>query len=190
MVKIYAKLIFIFLAVCICLNGFAQTAEQAEKTETTPLSSHKRLKPGKVALLALVPGAGQIYNKKYWKVPIIYALAGGLVYSVIFNDTEFQKYNRAIKLRRDSVTANSHEAMQPMPQAGLENYSNYYHKYRDLSAIGILAVYTLSIVDAYVDAHLMEFDVNDKLSLKVNPDMQYTYASGITPGLSLTLQFK
>ena len=196
MKRFCTKLVFVFFALFICTNSFAQENE----TQTDTLQKSKRLTPGKVALLAIIPGAGQIYNRKYWKAPVVYILAGACVYGVITFQHQFDDFNSALDDRKTTDENNILSPNNPAPykndlnrqytQAGLESAANYAHKNRDLCGLGVLAVYVLNIVDAYVDAHLMEFDVNDKLALRVNPDMRYSFASGVTPQLSLTLKFK
>ena len=172
MSKFWTKYIFIILAVLVNFNSFAQ---ETTKTDTTS-HKHRRLTPGKVALLAIVPGAGQIYNKKYLKVPVVYILGGTMLYFTMTNQKKLAISQDSL---RHTPTSLKHQ-----------NDVAYYHHWRDLSAIGLGMVYVLSIVDAYVDAHLMEFDVSDKLALKIAPDAQYTYAYGIEPKLSITLKFK
>lgn len=193
MKRYWIRLIFTFFAVFISISSFAQ------KVPEDSLSKSRRLKPGKVALLALIPGAGQVYNRKYWKVPVVYILAGACVYGVISYQKEFDNYTNALTERKAMDESNVGKTT-PTPytgdinpfysQAGVESSANFYRKNRDLCGLGVMAVYLLSIVDAYVDAHLMEFDVNDKLALRVAPDMRYSYAYGATPQLSLTLKFK
>lgn len=118
---------------------------------------------------AILPGLGQVYNKKYWKVPLIYAGFGALAYSLSFSDSKYSlflnEYNN--RLTQDSLL------MVP----DLEKYSddnilelkNYYQRNRELTIIGFVVLYALNIVDATVDGHLYSFDISDDLSLKVNP---------------------
>ncbi|MGZ4035498.1 MAG: DUF5683 domain-containing protein, partial [Bacteroidia bacterium] len=130
---------------------------------------------------------GQVYNKKYWKVPFIYAAAAGLTYSLEFNQSHYVKYRNAYKDRLNGV---------PDPYLGIYTDDNlntlfvYYHRYRDLSVIGFAALYVLNILDATVDAHLFNFDVSDNLSFNVHPTLINTTAiNHYATGLSLNIKF-
>lgn len=141
--------------------------------------------PHKASVYAAVfPGAGQIYNKKYWKVPILYAGIGGLVYGIHFNTTYYNKYRSAYRdfLIRDPGNTSYEEFIPPgltiedvhgarseWFQRALQNKRRYYKRYRDISYIGMAALYLASIIDASVDAHFYDFDISDDLSLRVEP---------------------
>ena len=120
--------------------------------------------PRKAALLStILPGAGQVYNKKYWKVPVIYAGAAGLAYSFQFNQSRYVKYRDAYKFRIDGDATTTDDYIGLYSDDNLNTLQKYYHRYRDLTVIGFVALYALNIIDASVDAHLFTFDVSKLL---------------------------
>ena len=147
--------------------------------------------PKKAAILsALLPGAGQVYNKKYWKVPIIYVGAAGLVYSFQFNQSHYIKYRNAYKYRIDGDASTIDGYVGKYSDNNLNTLQKYYHRYRDLTVIGFAALYALNVIDASVDAHLFTFDVSDDLSLNVQPTLINTASlNRYTTGLTLRLNF-
>lgn len=138
---------------------------------------------------AILPGLGQAYNKKYWKIPIIYAGLGTMAYFISFNEQEYTKYYSALKTR----TAGGIDPYYTIySSSDLVTIENYYHRYRDLSVIGAAFIYILNIVDANVDAQLHSFDVSDNLSLHITPQLYTDPLSGkcgIQPGLCLVKRF-
>ncbi len=162
--------------------------------------------PHKASVYAAVfPGAGQIYNKKYWKVPILYAGIGGLVYAIHFNTTYYDKYRSAYRdfLIRDPGNTSYEEFIPPglgiedvhgarseWFQRALQNKRRYYKRYRDMSYIGMAALYLASIIDASVDAHFYDFDISDDLSLRIEPTVLPPVTdNGSTFGLQMRFQF-
>ncbi len=139
---------------------------------------------------AVLPGAGQIYNHKYWKVPILYAGFAGLGYAVSFNQGEYKRFGDYYKLAVDG-DPNTNPDFVASPEY-LRGRRNYYKRYRDLSFIGIAGLYALQILDANVDAHLMQFDLSDDLSLNWSPAMLPSYSSWQPsyPGLSFRFTFR
>ncbi len=144
--------------------------------------------PKKAMLYSLIPGGGQYYNKKYWKVPVIYIGFGALIYSFNFYNTE---YNRVRQAYIQSI--NNQPITDPefanVPQDMLYNVRESYRKSRDLSIIGMVGLYALNLIDAAVDAHLSGFDVTDKLSLRIKPDYQY-YRGSSYVGLNIKLSIR
>lgn len=145
------------------------------------------LAPGKAAFYsAVVPGLGQIYNKKYWKLPLVYGGMGVSLYYYSFNNGKYHEYRNAYKNRL---------AGKPVTGelAGLSNDilirgQKFHQRNRDLSMLITVGIYILNIVDANVDAHLKQFNVNENLTFKPtleqNPlDMQYN------AGFSINYQF-
>lgn len=162
-------------------------------TSTLPVlrDSTKWSNPKKATVLAMVlPGAGQIYNKKYWKAGIVYAGIGGLIYSYQLNRDSLTKYQGALvnKIDGDSTTIDNFPLLTT---AGVTRIRDDYRRNRDLTIIGFVALYALQIIDANVDAHLKEFDVNDDLALRISPDiMRPRPGLGTYNGLTLTLRLK
>jgi len=140
-------------------------------------------------LSVILPGAGQVYNKKYWKVPIVYVAFAGLGYLVKTNNDEYNKYKQAYIFRTDN-NAGTVDGFEKYTEDNLLTLKNAYQRSRDFAIIGVAAVYVLNIIDAAVDAHLYTFDVSDNLTLRVYPTFIFT-AQNFLPktGLSISLKF-
>lgn len=142
---------------------------------------------------AILPGWGQVYNKKYWKLPLVYAVVGIPVYSFIYNKSWYSKTRDAAKMIANNDTAGYKSRVDPKlhiffstPEAlgSLLNYRNEFRRDMDYSILFVLIAWGLNVVDATVDAHLKGFDVSEDLSLKIKP----TILSGTcTAGISLVL---
>jgi len=163
-------ILWLFLLFCFLPAATkAQFAGEYQQADSTFLSNHS---PHRATFLsALVPGLGQIYNQKYWKVPIIYAGFGGMIYYVNYNNFVYEKYKNAynIKIRiADGETG----LIDPFPGAGkdyMQRLKDSRRRYRDLMYISIGILYVMQIIDADVDAHLFYFDMSEDLSLKIEP---------------------
>lgn len=143
-------------------------------------------------LSAIIPGAGQIYNKKYWKVPVLYGAFAGMAYLINFNNKRFQQYNDALIARLDDdPNTNDLQYTGQFTDENLRTLSDYYHRNRDLSIAVTVLVYALNIIDAHVDAHLYTFDVSDDLSMQVQPVVipSFQYTTGFHPGVGLSFKF-
>ena len=148
--------------------------------------------PRKASIMsAILPGLGQAYNKKYWKIPIIYAGLGGLGYMFVRNNTEYTYYRKNLIAENDEDLATTNATRYSSDQLQVLKLS--YRKKRDFAIIGMAIFYILNIVDANVDAHLKTFDVSDDLSINIEP-WQTMYTSGLgfktATGISLKLNFK
>lgn len=158
----------------VCATTFAQ--ENAPKEH----SPHKAS-----VYSAILPGAGQVYNKKYWKVPIVYAALGSAVYFTYDNQQKYDQYRDAFLLRQGGGT-DEYDGIYTDSQ--LITIMEYYERNKELSIIMGVAVYILNIVDASVDAHLFDFDVSEDLSLHTAPKLMQTQR-GYQPTLSLQMNF-
>ena len=137
--------------------------------------------PKQALWLSLVlPGAGQIYNRKYWKLPIIYGGFIGCTYALLWNQQMYKDYSQAyIDIMDDDPNTASYMKMLPMGydiSGREEQFKNifkhkkdFYRRYRDLSIFAFMGVYLISVIDAYVDAQLSTFDISKDLSLHVEP---------------------
>ncbi len=150
------------------------TIQQAEiLTDTVQIDEHLLLtadstkidlqdvehSPKKAMIYAIVlPGAGQAYNKKYWKIPIVYAALGGAGYAIYYNT---QNYRLALE----------ELALNPF-DASLDRKAKGWRRYMEMSYIAVVLVDALAVVDAYVDAHLFFWDVDPDLSIRVEPAIQ------------------
>src|SRR4030095_6342749 len=139
--------------------------------------------PRKATILsAILPGAGQYFNKKYWKIPIIYVGFTALSYYVVVNNDDYKTYKTAYKYRLDGDESTTDEFVGIYSDQDLSTLKNYYRRNRDLSVIGISVLYVLNIIDATVDAHLFHFDVSDELTLNWHPS--FTPGNSRGPALS------
>ncbi|MBR1803991.1 MAG: hypothetical protein IJ775_03685 [Muribaculaceae bacterium] len=132
-------------------------------------------------LSALCPGLGQIYNRRYWKLPIVVGAFVGLTYATTWNNRMYNDYTRAYRDVMDNdPQTNSYMAFYPPTtqessldkewlKKALRNKKNYYRRYRDICIIGIVGVYALCMIDAYVDAQLAHFEITPDLSMRVKP---------------------
>ena len=141
-------------------------------TESKP-SYH--LDPAKAAMYsAVLPGMGQVYNRKYWKVPIVYAGFAGLAWYTMFTNEQFVRYRNALDYRLDGNPETIDEFADDFryTQDVLTRFKDYYRRHRDRTIIWTALFYALNIIDATVDAHLFEFDVSEDLGMKVGPSIQ------------------
>ena len=131
-------------------------------------SIYNPLAPAKAAFYsAIFPGMGQIYNEKYWKTPIVWGALGTSIYYYLNNNKEYKRYRTAYKLRRnnlvDEFTVNGIEIISIET---LERAQDQLRENRDLSLLTTVILYVLQIVEASVNAHLIQFNTNDNLSFK------------------------
>ena len=136
-------------------------------------------------LSAIIPGAGQVYNRKYWKVPVIYAGLGGLGYLFVTHQSDYSYFRRNLVAIHDDNS--STENVTPYNSDQLVTLKNDSRRLRDLSAFGMGVIYLINIIDANVDAHLKTFDVSDDLSLKLSPVLIPAATYGFATGLKLNL---
>ncbi|MCB0543322.1 MAG: hypothetical protein H6565_13520 [Lewinellaceae bacterium] len=149
-------------------------------------------RPGRAALLSLIlPGTGQIYNKKWWKLPIVYGALGGMLWVEIDNIRQYRALRDNYKLLVDGdPDTNPTEAPYDRIDAtSMKSYRDQWRRYVELSSLGLGLVYLLQVTDAFVDAHLNSFDVSDDLSLRFRPKLDRAPGLGPTFGVGLSLQF-
>jgi hypothetical protein len=142
-------------------------------------------------LSAVAPGAGQIYNRKYWKLPIIYGGMGGLIYAGVWNHDKHVVYKDAYLIRIDDDPNTIDQFENEFSEANLKDLQSTFKRNRDLSFIFLGVVYALNIIDATVDAHLFDFDVSEDLSLQVAPQVTPIMNANATAtgvGVRLTLR--
>lgn len=147
--------------------------------------------PRKAALLsAFIPGAGQAYNKKYWKIPVVYAAGAAGGYFIYTNHQEYKRFRQAYINKTDDDPNTIDEYPQNSAQQ-LKVYRDLYRRNMEFSVILTAAAYMLQILDATVDAHLFDFDVSDNLALTIQPSLMPSVgmAGSCAPGLSLSLSF-
>jgi hypothetical protein len=136
---------------------------------------------------ATLPGLGQIYNKKYWKLPIVYIGIGGFSYFIADFNKEFKNFKTALINRENGI---EDEFLGVYSDSALENEMERWRQYRDMCVIGVAVFYVLQIIDANVDAHLFSFDIGDEMSLKVTPKPIHTnFYSPPVLGVGLSIKF-
>lgn len=187
---ILGVLCFLF---CFFENSPAQKIERLALDSSSILNNQQKHSPKKAAIYsAILPGLGQAYNKKYWKIPIVYAGYAGLGYAFYFNQTNYIRFKKAYVARVDDDPATTDNFGSLYSADNLKTLQDYYHRYRDLTIIGMAVLYTLTIIDATVDAHLFEFDVSDNLSITIQPKQFISYnnpKSFLQQDVSLYLTF-
>ncbi|HBG42182.1 MAG TPA: hypothetical protein DDZ96_14420 [Porphyromonadaceae bacterium] len=182
------------------LGAFSDSVLQATPPSVLKIEE-KQFKPDPtraVIYSAVFPGLGQIYNRKYWKLPIIYGGFVGFSYAISWNNRYFKNYFNAYRdIIDDNEQTNSWHDFIPYGQTPetvdvnslkerLESRKDYYRYYRDFSIILTVAWYLLGMVDAYVDAQLFEFDISPNLSINIQPAiMRDSYTNYLAQGYGL-----
>ena len=151
------QLVVLISFVCF---GQKQDLSNSIKKEIDPL------RPAKAAFYsAVLPGLGQVYNKRYWKLPLIYGGIGASIYYYDLNNKNFKRYRNAYKRRLAGFTDDEFQAVI-FDNDRLVDGMNFYKQYRDQSMLFIIGTYFLNILDANIDAHLKQYNINQNLSLK------------------------
>jgi len=159
-------------------------------------TAYDPLRPAKAAFYsAILPGLGQAYNKKYWKIPIIYAALGTGVYFYINNNNEYNRYRDAYKSRLAGFetdefyySATGEKLDEPRVSTDrLETAQQFYKKNKEISLLVILGMYALNIIEANVDAHLLQYNVDENLTLAPHYNFNQVNANN---DVGLTLNFK
>lgn len=150
-----------------------------------------------VWLAAIFPGAGQIYNRKYWKLPIIYGGFLGCAYALSWNNKMYSDYSQAyLDIMDNDPNTNSHldfginiAGKEEWAKAQFKRKKDFYRRNRDLSIFCFIGVYLISIIDAYVDAELSDFDISKDLGLKIEPVILNDRNFGNSIGLQCCIKF-
>ncbi len=212
------KRITIILLLTIPAFAFAQQDSVHHTPDTIPAGEEYKYmidltkKPDAmkaVWLGAVIPGAGQIYNGSYWKLPIVYGAFMGCGYAISINQNRYSSYKNAyLDLYNDQQAGTvsedinkSYIAVLPegydLNRVGgvdtwmntLKNRQNIYRRYRDYSILATVVVYALSLIDAYVDAQLFDYDISPDLSLNIEPQIYYDLQQQKSAELKLAIQF-
>lgn len=156
--------------------------------------SHREKSPKVAGLLSLIPGGGQIYNGKIWKVPIVYGILGASGYWLYYNHNQYIYYRDENRLRLNGKTLGLKPELSDMSTESLASYESYYHRYQELGTFLFVVCYGLNIVDAMVDAHFSTYDVSENLSMSAKPfvfdPLFVGNPSAPAMGLSLTFRWK
>ena len=196
------------IAIRDTLVGDTLMKVQPTKMEAAQDFSQWRPDPKRALWLALViPGGGQIYNRKYWKLPLVYGGFIGCLYAMNWNNTMYKDYSQAfLDISDNDPTTQSynqflHLGAKITSDSDIQRYKDLfkkrkdrYRRWRDLSFFVLVGVYALSVIDAYVDAELSVFDISKDLSLKVEPTIMNNHRSNnpldsSSVGLQCSLNF-
>ena len=170
------------------INNSIDIQSIASEIDTSSIKFEIKFKPDpKKAIIysAIFPGLGQIYNRKYWKLPIVYGGFLGCVYAITWNSNQYNEYSNASRdFTDDKPETDSWIRFKGAMSADVSTWSSsdvanftnrlqrgkdFYRRYRDLSYIITVGVYAITMIDAYVDAQLFDFDISPDLSMKVEP---------------------
>lgn len=172
-------------------SSFIQSTgySQAPAVDSIP-ARPKWQRPGYVALeSAIVPGLGQAVNGQYWKIPIIYAGGATIGYLISYNNRKYQAYRKAYKYRTDKDSTTKDE-FPLYSDLGILELREAYHTDRDLMVIVGAIAYAANILDAYVYAHLRDFDVSEDLGMQVQPFNLVYIAGNTSYAFTLKLNIK
>ena len=178
-----------WLGIATTVHGQTDSLGRVKKVQETKEGEELSLlqkDPKKATLLsAILPGAGQVYNGKSWKVPILYAGILTDLYFINYNHRRYESFRDAL-FALDKKEPNQFPSLN---RAALVRNVDYWRQNRDLTVLLLLGIYALNLVDANVDAHLSGFDISEDLALQVAPQLGTVSASN-SMGVSLTLRFK
>lgn len=164
-----------------------------ESKDTVLMKSYaSRYDPRRALLLAAVlPGLGQIYNKKYWKLPLVYGGFISIGYGLNFYQSGYRKYKNQLfdNLNTDPSDESLLNTQSKFTTSQLRTIVDRYRRERDFMIILMAGMYLLQIVDAHVDAHLKEFDLNPNLQVSIEPTIEQNAVLGRQTGVSLIFRF-
>ena len=200
---IFKHIVFVLLIFC-AINVHGQILQtDSTKTQVVSKKTTEVHSPKKASLYsAILPGLGQAYNKKYWKIPIIYAGFGTLGYFIGWNNNFYKTYKQAyVDLTDGDESTNSHLDLEASKyydlnnptdynnfKTGLSKQQEYYRRNRDLLIISTVGFYGLNIIDASVDAHFFDFDISEDLSFNWQPAANL-FDSQLLYGFNCTFNF-
>lgn len=201
-----------FLLICICCcavkaqqpDSVLVLPDSAGVTSADTLPAKKQFfvkrffssgypNPRRAALLsAILPGAGQVYNKRWWKLPLVYGALGTALYFEVDNINQYHKLRDNYKWLVDGNpdTNPTEPPYNQIDATAMKGYRDQWRRYVEFSSIVLGLAYLLQVTDAFVDAHLQSFDVSDDLSLRFQPKLETVPGFGATFGAGISLQFK
>jgi hypothetical protein len=221
-VRFWATYLLCFLSIALSAQTTIDT--DSTKTDTTaiqPLQENQSVvrkrnedhSPKKAAMLsAIVPGLGQVYNRKYWKVPIVYGILGGVSY-LAYNNTRYYKFWHDGLIIKNAITngqktnadfmhfATTHkyrniatnldaDELSLLSEAQFQTENDSYRRNRDLSFFFLGILYMCNVLDATVDGHLYNFNVSDDLSFHLQPTYISSFSYYNSPGMGLSISAK
>ena len=193
--KKYFFLSFLFFLTFSLASLAQEDSISTPKEEKAQIIPSKKIKvdslphyPSKAALYStILPGLGQAYNKKYWKIPIIYGLGGTLGYFIGFNNNRYLEFKASFEAKLDGRPEDDPRPF--LSETAAQRNRDYFKRNRELLVILTILLHGLNIVDATVDAHLKSFDVGDDLAIKLEPNLEQV-GPGAFAGFSLKFILK
>ena len=188
----YAKLVNHSASTSDSIQPFTPEVDLTERAQKVAQQALWQPNSTKALLWGLLPGGGQIYNRKYWKLPIVWGAFTACYYAISWNNRQYQDYHAAYRdlSSEDPSTNTSWLAFAPLGAKAsdyqqylsslrptLKRGNDFYRRYRDLSILATVLVYGLTLLDAYVDAELYTFDISPDLALRVTPEVGLSRAS-------------
>ncbi len=178
-------IILLYVIPLFSIKGLCQDDQPSDDSLAIPHHSPNMA----IIMSAIMPGLGQIYNGKIWKVPIIYGAEMTAIYSFHFYQI---RYKRVLNILKDDGGQGQERYDvygNDIPGSSLERARDFYRRWRDYSGLFIAGIYVLNIVDALVDAYFFEYDISDDLSLDIRPAPVSTGFQSAGVGLNLCLKF-
>lgn len=183
------SLLILILLVIQASQSYAQvdTTLRKEDVADTSLAPKTQKKyahsPKKAGLFsAALPGLGQAFNKKWWKIPIVYAAIGTSTGFIVYNQRKYREFKTAYIDRVNGTSTTT--AYDLYSTQNLFEIQDTYHNWRDISILVTAGFYALNILDAVVDAHFFRYDMSDDLSLEISPSLNF-----VKPGINICLRF-
>ncbi len=180
----------VLAAIVISTGAFGQKRKNMDRVYN---DSTRTVYARKATLLSVVlPGSGQIYNRKFWKVPLVYGGAAAFIYFIDLNNKRYKEYG---DIYEQKVNGTADPRWDQVNQESIRRYRDYWRRNRDLNVIGLGVLYFLQIIDANVDAHLYQYDISDDLTVRYEPILNkpvqnpLSFKTSNTIGLKLSLNF-
>ncbi len=183
-VKIFLLLIFTICSITV--KAATKDSISSSKYDSSATRHTFNPSPKKAAFWAMLPGGGQVYNRKYWKLPIVYGALGGGSFFIASNAVRLKNYNQALYYKLRGMTVPDAD-LDALSVAQITSSRNNYRSNLEVATIVTTLLWGLSFVDAVVDAHMHSFDMGENLSMKVSPKI-LTVNNNYYPSIRLTLQ--
>ena len=179
---------FVFFVICILSLLSVRTSFALQPSGRGDSATHT-IRNSRTAILcsAIMPGLGQVYNRKYWKVPLVYGAGGAAFYSLHYFQTGYKQIMEFISEDDSQVTFSFHG--RNIEYKFITDYRDHYHRFRDISFFSIAGIYLLNIIDAMVDAEFSAFDVSDDLTMSISPDVIGNHDAMAGIGMKLSIGF-
>ena len=184
---IIITLVFFVINFGFAINSFSQNNVDTIQNNVDTISSESVVKVHSAKKASLystfLPGLGQIYNKKYWKTPIIYLGFGALIYSATYNNSLYQGF------KSDYLDSMNDSYSGEYPREQLLALIDRFRRSRDLTFVGMAALWGLNVIDASVDAHFFNYDISKDISLRTEPIINYNPYAFSSAGIKLSITF-